>query len=154
MSNTTKKPKKHQSLLDIESLVKSICKTMREDSIKSGATTDPKYKIDWLPGDKELDINGKSTKAYKRFVFYVEETITKKEESTIKDIEGKNIIKESKEKQNILLYEGIYPNNIKSLTNSNQILEQAYKDFISNGIKTIAYYSYQNHIDNTSKQEK
>lgn len=142
--------KKHQSLLDLETLVVDTLNKMSSRS--KDLPTQPLYKIEWLKADKPLKNNkGVETRNYKKLLFSLEESIVVEKDTDLVDKENKPIKKESIVKETTYLYEGIYFYDNKTFNNY-KTLERAYKDFILNSIGLLAFQSYELKLENNEKQ--
>lgn len=118
--------KRHESLRNIESLVKEYLVSMTNQAYGMGMKFG--YRIGWEKGTSEIvDNNNKTCKDYYVFKFY----ILDKTESVV----GKNIE----------LYTNFYP--VRPVGTIEKLEELAYKEFLLNGVRQLFNTSYAMYIE-------
>lgn len=118
--------KRHQSLIEIESLVKSFITTMTNQAY--GQNYKFGFRVEWTKGTGQIiDNNDKASKNYYHFSFYMIDKT--------KSIVGKRVN----------LYDNYYP--MTALKSAEKLEEEAYREFLLNGLRQLYHVSYVTHLE-------
>lgn len=121
-----KNVKRHQSLIEIESLVKGFIVNMTNQAY--GQNYKFAFRVEWTKGTGQIiDNNDKVSKNYYHFSFHMIDKT--------KSMVGKKID----------LYDNYYP--MVALKSAEKLEEEAYKEFLLNGLRQLYHVSYITHLE-------
>lgn len=121
---------RHQTLTELETLIKSFLVVITNQSysmnVKHG------YRLTWTKGTKEIELDGKRYKNYYTLRFFMID----KNQSVI----GKEVT----------LLENHYP--VIGLQSKEKLEEEAYKEFLLNGVRCLVNNTYAAYITHRDKE--
>jgi hypothetical protein len=124
--------RRHRSLIEVESLVKSFIVNMTNQAY--GLNHKFAFRVEWSKGTGQIiDNNDKVSKNYYHFSFHMIDKT--------KSMIGKKID----------LYDNYYP--MEALKTAEKLEEEAYKEFLLNGLRQLYHVSYITHLEEL-KMEK
>lgn len=124
--------KRHQALVEIESLVKGMVNAMTNQAY--GQNYKFGFRVEWKKGTGQIvDNKDKVSKNYYHFSFYMIDKT--------KTIVGKRVN----------LYDNYYP--MVAMKSAEKLEEEAYKEFLLNGLRQLYHVSYITHLEELKIEE-